>query len=895
MSSGSHRNRNDYAPNEETWWEVVEIVEEDGKWYRVRWAGKDPKTGKPWPLSWVPNSHCSSELIKEWERKKAKKESSLVSSLQAPVARNRPTDRGGLTKPSESLARTTRKRKRPSPSNTDDNSKPSRKRKPVSVIESQSSGGDLERSSAHSYDPPGDAPLHPPFEEIEMWVPTPTAKFGPPKRKHVAAKRRDPPKERRANSVVSTVTSVRAQALLTVSRQPVGLSESQIIALREEEEESQPQPQHSVSQHSPQLGSPSHDSISSDPLQTGDTRGEEDGENSQEVRDGHPMDQLSADIQPVDRNANARHVSGLRNEAYRLQDNATNPSIQGGSEGLETSPGPTRKSLVKPEVPVVVAPSTKPPPPEKSGPRPIASSTPNPVGQLGLLEDGPLRRSSGTLAERRANEARARLELLRRAASNSTGNLVEGRSSTSIAPQNTTQPPPHVVLQQVLNGLESPSQSQAAIMENQKNRGVPPSEPREAGLSFKSKEDMVTQDKSDQHVDIGVTNVSPRDNEPSPVPPTTQSSTQSQPPNASSQASLGSQLAAALNLLHKKSEEISELQAQMNALREQPTDDEVKPGDKRAGSEQPFSTQGTVHVAMGVQTDQEREAQAAFDLERTHWAEERTALQSETDALRADKAQALTDVEFFRELYQKASAFASSTRSENEELLARATLAESQSVNGIAMIRATFEARVDKLEAEVRKYKALSELLTERARRTDDSVRYRAAIAPEYEREYHRLHRQFEEKEDELDEIKDELCAEKKVNTRLRRLVARLEAEGQANGGNSHKREPPSRSSDDEDYVPGTSPSSSPPIKNSSGSPPLNKQVHGPNNEEDVTMLTDQDVERLAGDDSASRSNDDMVYLCWWRSGELMGSCDAVVTSKKELHEHVLSHHLTCH
>ncbi|KAH9042630.1 hypothetical protein EDB85DRAFT_1083123 [Lactarius pseudohatsudake] len=907
MSSGSRRIRNDPTPNEETWWEVVEIVAEDGKRYRVRWAGKDPKTGKPWPLSWVPNSHCSSELIKDWERKKgvyspaallqhthmlnhtAKKETPLASSssLQVPVARSRPTDNGSLTKSSESPVRTTHKRKRPSPSNADDNYKPSKKRKPVSTIDSQP-GGNLERPSAHSHHTPDRAPPHPPFEEIEMWVPTPTAKFGPPKRKHVAAKRRDPPPERHAYSILSTATSVRTQTPLTVPKRP--LSESQIIALREEEEESQPQPQHSVSRHSPQLGSPNRGPAPSDPLQTftGDASGEGAGEVSQEVQDNRPTGQLSAESQPVGRNANTSHVSELRNEADHLQDNATNLSIQEGREELENSPtlpGPTRKSLTKPEVHAIIAPSTKSPLPERSDPRPVANATPSSVEQLGPIKDGPLRRNTGTLAERRASEARARLELLRRAASNSTGNLVEGQSSTSISPRNITQPPPHVVLKQVLNGLESPTQSQAVAMENSKIRRIP-SEPREAGPSVEPRERMATRGKSDQHVDIGAANVSPRDNEPSSVPPTTQGSTQSQPPNASPQASLGSQLAAALDLLHTKSEEISELQAQMNALREQPTNGKVNPGDKRAGSEPPFSTQGTDHVAAGVQTDQEKEAQAAFDLERAQWSEEKTALQSETDALRADKAQALTDVEFFREQYQRASAFASTTRSENEELLARATLAESQSVNGIAMIRATFEGRVDKLETEVRKYKALSEMLIERARRTDDDVRYRAAIAPEFEREYQLLHRQFEEREAELDEIKDELRAEKKVNVRLRRLVARLKAEGQANGGSSHERKAPSKSSDDEDYVPGTSPSSSPPIENSSRSSPRDRQqeVHGPNNEEDVTMLTDQDVERLAGDDSASRSNDDMVYLCWWRSGEHMGSCDTVVTSKKASH-----------
>jgi hypothetical protein len=527
MSSGSRRSRNDPAANEGTSWKVVEIVAEDGKRYNVRWAGKDPITGKPWPLSWVPNSHCSSELIKEWERKKGAyfsaallalihmvnhtaKESSLASSssAQAPVARSRPTNKGNLTKSSESVVPPTRKRKHRSPSNKDDDPKPSRKRKPVSVIESQP-GGDLghgERPPAHSHHTPNrevapsDAPPHPPFEEIEMWVPTSTAKFGPPKRKHAAAKRRDPPKERPADSIISTVTSVRPQAPLTVSRRPEGLSESQIIALREEEEESQPQPHRSVSRHSLQLGSPGQDSAPSGPLQTltGDARGEV-VENS---RDSHPMSQSGADTQPMDRNANTIHVSGLRNEVCHLQDNA----IRGGSEDLEISPpltGPTLKSLVNPEVPAVISPSTKSPLPEKPDPRPTANSTPSSVEQLGPFKDGPLQGSSGTLAERRALEARARLELVRRAASRTTGNLVEGLQST-------TQPPPHVVLQQVLSGLES-SQSQAAVMENPKIQRVPPSKPREAGLSVQSKEDMVNQDKSE--VDMGAANGSPRDNE----------------------------------------------------------------------------------------------------------------------------------------------------------------------------------------------------------------------------------------------------------------------------------------------------------------------------------------------------------------------------------------------
>jgi hypothetical protein len=70
MASGSHRSGSNPGSSQETWWDVVEIVEEDGKRYRVRWAGKDPKTGKPWPLDWIPTSHCSLDLIRDWEKKK---------------------------------------------------------------------------------------------------------------------------------------------------------------------------------------------------------------------------------------------------------------------------------------------------------------------------------------------------------------------------------------------------------------------------------------------------------------------------------------------------------------------------------------------------------------------------------------------------------------------------------------------------------------------------------------------------------------------------------------------------------------------------------------------------------------------------------------------------------
>ena len=65
-----------FVPQEddvEILWEVIEITAEKGKQYRVRWAGTDPKTRKPWPQSWVPKHDCTDDLVLAWKRKQALK------------------------------------------------------------------------------------------------------------------------------------------------------------------------------------------------------------------------------------------------------------------------------------------------------------------------------------------------------------------------------------------------------------------------------------------------------------------------------------------------------------------------------------------------------------------------------------------------------------------------------------------------------------------------------------------------------------------------------------------------------------------------------------------------------------------------------------------------------
>ncbi|KAH9898194.1 hypothetical protein C8Q73DRAFT_683976 [Cubamyces lactineus] len=58
---------------EDDWWEAIDIVAEKKGMYKVRWGGVDPKTGKPWPDSWVPKKDCSNDLIQSWKEKQAEK------------------------------------------------------------------------------------------------------------------------------------------------------------------------------------------------------------------------------------------------------------------------------------------------------------------------------------------------------------------------------------------------------------------------------------------------------------------------------------------------------------------------------------------------------------------------------------------------------------------------------------------------------------------------------------------------------------------------------------------------------------------------------------------------------------------------------------------------------
>jgi hypothetical protein len=499
----SHRNKINPEPNQKNW-QVVEVVAEEGKRYRVRWAGEDPKTGKPWPLAWVPSSYCSPDLVKEWEEKKgansmtiasehlhlrrdtAKESGSTASAPmtklpQVPVARKRPSERRNAASTSEPLVHSTRKRKRSthssSPSNTDQSSVPSKQKRLATPVDSRAGGdskGD-EVTAAHSetsrnkMDTPSTegSPSHPPLEEIELWVPTPDAKFGPPKRNRVAGERRDFG-GRRAYIDVSVIPSAQPLASLTSLQRPVTLSESQIIALREEEEASQSQP---LDLSPPDIsGNPSQYAVPPDPLPSLLQPSSEDvGSKVISLESAErPIVHPALDTQLTNGSANTEHVSKPDCEASYSQLDATNTSSQG--KGVTESPrnsvpssAPAHPSPTSPQAAAIAALSPESileVEPATFVPQPITkshASSPEQLGHSRMMSCG-----SGTLAERRAFEARVRLDELRRAAARFPGNATTAQDSAWKPFRAAEQPPPHVMLQQIMNGLESPSQSQIA-------------------------------------------------------------------------------------------------------------------------------------------------------------------------------------------------------------------------------------------------------------------------------------------------------------------------------------------------------------------------------------------------------------------------------------------------
>ena len=559
------------APAKEVGLRSLELSKKTGGDTRCSGLVKTPRQASPGHLTGFLNHTAPPSLSKIGKKRKvpfflqlrytdaficgnntAKKQEPLSSasvstSMRSPVALKRPSEKRHAANTSGPPVRPTRKRKHPtphgSPGNTDeDSAPPRRKRLAAAAAESTpGSGRGLSTESAHALPNREDrqaSPSHPPLEEIAMWVPTPNAKFGPPKRKRTIGERRDPPKERPVDIADSAKPPVQASIPLPSSPRPLILSESQIVALREEEE-SQSQSQTT----SNQPGGPVEDSTTSDPLQPA-----VDSNGATEVQKGNPLGSLegpigrpSVDIQLPSPNVNNGHVSGPNSQGIHLQPNVADISMQGegvteapkGSSPLPAAPhislvnlNPSARAISSSKSPQVEMPAKSGPPqvempmksgppqvelpmksgppqaelPTKSGPPQIGNPGTSSAEQRSFSKSEPRRSGNGTLAERRAFEARVRLDELRRAgATFGKGHMA---SNTS---QSFKQPPPHVVFKKYKDVMESPSQSQVTHLGNSGNEilgSVSPSQNRRTDFSDEPEVVDLVLNKSGQDANV---------------------------------------------------------------------------------------------------------------------------------------------------------------------------------------------------------------------------------------------------------------------------------------------------------------------------------------------------------------------------------------------------------
>ncbi|KAJ7621397.1 hypothetical protein FB45DRAFT_140540 [Roridomyces roridus] len=119
--------------------------------------------------------------------------------------------------------------------------------------------------------------------------------------------------------------------------------------------------------------------------------------------------------------------------------------------------------------------------------------------------------------------------------------------------------------------------------------------------------------------------------------------------------------------------------------------------------------------------------------------------ENERDAARREKTAAEEQVELFRDLYGKASAFADEKTALNKELEKRVNIAETQTREGISTIRATFALREQALKSQAEQWRNQSNLLREQIVNSNQpEINRRAAEYPEVLQGYEQLREQLQ-------------------------------------------------------------------------------------------------------------------------------------------------------
>src|SRR5262245_4435826 len=228
--------------------------------------------------------------------------------------------------------------------------------------------------------------------------------------------------------------------------------------------------------------------------------------------------------------------------------------------------------------------------------------------------------------------------------------------------------------------------------------------------------------------------------------------------------------AMTFTLLNQKSEEISKLEAELEQTRvvvQELTDDQFRISEALAAKTTfADNVQRQLSDSQGLLTD----LRAKYEAEVTSWSVEREVLVTSVDTLTRSKTSLESDLTFFQNQYNQASAYTSTVQEENKELALRADIAESQVSEGLAMVKGFFEQRVKKLEEEVGKWKGLCGLLQDKDARTGDDIRRRAGDERELRLQVVELEAKVQKQSEIIEDLENETEVWEENGRRWRRV-----------------------------------------------------------------------------------------------------------------------------
>ncbi|KAJ7234746.1 hypothetical protein B0H12DRAFT_153874 [Mycena haematopus] len=136
----------------------------------------------------------------------------------------------------------------------------------------------------------------------------------------------------------------------------------------------------------------------------------------------------------------------------------------------------------------------------------------------------------------------------------------------------------------------------------------------------------------------------------------------------------------------------------------------------------------------------------------------KAAVEAERDSARREQAAAEQQRDEFQEIYLRASQFAEEKRAANVGLEKRVKIAEEQTKEGVALLRATFELREETLKSEARDWRNQAIFLREQAIRTnDDELRRKAGEHPELVAKCAQLTNENETLEEKMEYFEEDL------------------------------------------------------------------------------------------------------------------------------------------